>query len=190
MTVRLEDIASITTGIYEKGSPSGDTYYLQAKHFDEYGKFRKDAILNQEIQMDGRLERHILEDGDLLIIAKGGSNRVCYYQSQIGQAVASSTFFVIRLKEHNILPKYLHWYFNTTRLQAAFSNLTKGTHILSLSKTALSKVKIELPSLKQQKEILELQALWDTERKITIQLLELKKSLYQNIQLKLANQNK
>jgi len=188
MNTTLKDIANITTGIYEKGSPSGDTYYLQAKYFNEYGKFREEAILRPEIQMDDRLARHLLQDEDLLIIAKGGNNRVCYYRKEIGQSVASSTFFVIRLREPSIIPEYLQWYFNTSKMQALFSSLSKGTHILSLSKKSLSKVKVEIPPLKQQQEVLKLQALWDLERKTTLDLLEQKELFYQNLFLKITNQ--
>lgn len=186
MYSRLEDIVSIATGVYEKGSPSGDTYYLQAKHFNEYGKFREEAVISPEINMDNRLERHVLQDGDLLINAKGINNRVCYYRKEIGQSVASSTFFVIRLKEPNILPEYLQWYFNTSRMQSLFSSLSKGTHILSLSKKSLSKVKLEIPPLEQQQKILKLQTLWELERKTTLELLQQKELFYQSLLLKIT----
>jgi restriction endonuclease S subunit len=186
MYKKLEDIGRITTGVYEKGRPSGDTLYLQAKHFSEQGKFRSDSILSPEIHMDDRLEKHTLQDKDLLVTAKGESNRVCLYQSEIGQSVASSTFFVIRLQESSILPEYLQWYLNTSKMQSFLSSLSKGTHILSLSKKSLSKVKIEIPPLEQQQEVLNLQSLWETERKTTLELLEQKELFYQYMLLNLA----
>lgn len=186
MHVMLGNIGSITTGVYDKGSPSGDTYYLQAKHFDEYGKFREDAILHPEIYLESRFERHLLKNGDLLIMAKGESNRVCLYEGRIGQAVASSTFFVIRLVEPDILSGYLQWYLNTSSMQSIFSSLSKGTHILSLSKKALMKVKLQIPSLSQQKEILKLQSLWEKERSLSNELIKLKEALYQKLLLNLT----
>jgi len=186
MNVKLEDIVNITTGLYKKGSPSGNTYYLQAKHFDQYGKFREDAIINPEIYIENRLTKHILQDKDLLITAKGENNRVCFYNNKIGHSVASSTFFVIRLKEPNIMPKYLQWYFNTSKMQGLLSTLSKGTHTLSLSKKSLSKVKVDIPPLKQQQEILKIQKLWDLERKTILKLLQQKELLYQNLQLNLT----
>ena len=186
MHVKLEDIVSITTGIYEKGSPSGDAFYLQAKHFDENGQFRKEAILTPEIHMDDRLGKHILQDKDLLIMAKGESNRVCFYYSGIGQSVASSTFFVIRLKVRNVIPEYLQWYLNSSKMQALFANLSKGTRIRSLSKKSLLGVDIEIPPLEQQKKVLQLQKLWNMERKTTLALLEQKELLYQNLLLNLG----
>ena len=139
--------------------------------------------------MEDRLEKHILQDKDLLITAKGERNRVCLYQSEIGQAVASSTFFVIRLHEPGILPEYLQWYLNTAKMQSLLSSLSKGTHILSLSKKALAKVKIEIPPLAKQRAVLKFQSLWDSERKITMELLEQKETYYQTLLFNFTHQN-
>ena len=183
---KLEDIASITTGIYEKSQPAGDTLYLQGKHFDESGAFREDLIVFQELQADERLSKHLLKDGDILLIAKGESNRACLYQHDIGQAVASSTFFVIRLAEERLLPVFLQWYFNTEYMQELLSGLSKGTQISSLSKKVLSEIEIPIPPLKTQKQILEMQGLWDKEKSITVELLNLKDSMYQKLLLNQA----
>lgn len=186
MQRKLEDIASITTGIYEKVHLSGDTFYLQGKHFDEYGRIRMDMMKQPELQADERLEKHLLKDGDILLIAKGESNRACLYQKEIGQAVASSTFFVIRLTEKGLLPEFLQWYFNTYYVQAIFSGLSKGTQISSLSKGTLSGIEVPMPPLKKQKEILETQRLWNKEKSLTTELLNFKDALYQKLLLNQA----
>ncbi len=187
MQNKLEDIASITTGLYEKTHLSGDTLYLQGKHFDEFGKIRQDIVINPELQADERLERHILREGDILLIAKGENNRACLYQNEIGQAVASSTFFVIRITEKGLLPEFLQWYFNTEYMQNVFSGLSKGTQISSLSKKTLSDIEIPVPPLNNQKEILEIQRLWEKEKSLTTDLLKLKDAFYQK---QLLNQAK
>lgn len=186
MQKRLEDIASITTGVYEKVHPSGDTLYLQGKHFDENGRIRGDMVMHPELQADERLGKHLLRDGDILLISKGESNRACLYQKDIGQAVASSTFFVIRLTESGLLPEFLQWYFNTGYMKEKFSGLSKGTQISSLSKKTLSEIEVDVPPLIKQKEMLETQRLWDKEKSLTIELLNLKDALYQKLLLNQA----
>lgn len=187
MQKRLEEIASITTGVYEKVHPSGDTLYLQGKHFDEYGKVREDMVMHPELQADERLEKHLLRDGDILLIAKGENNRACLYQKEIGQAVASSTFFVIRLTERRLLPKFLQWYFNTYYMRELFSGLSRGTQISSLSKKTLSEIEVQVPPLNKQQEILEIQRLWEKEKSLTMDILNLKDAWYQKL---LLNQTK
>ena len=186
MQKRLEEIATITTGVYEKVHPSGDTLYLQGKHFDEYGRIREDMIINPELQAEERLGKHLLRDGDILLIAKGESNRACLYQKEIGQAVASSTFFVIRLTERGLLPEFLRWYFNTYYMKELFSGLSRGTQISSLSKKTLSEIEVPVPPLKKQKEILEIQRLWEKEKSLTMDLLNLKDACYQKLLLNQA----
>ncbi|MCC6463116.1 MAG: restriction endonuclease subunit S [Saprospiraceae bacterium] len=186
MQKKLGYIASITTGVYEKTHPSGDTLYLQGKHFDAHGRFREDMIINPELQAEERLEKHLLQDGDILLIAKGENNRAGMYQKEIGQAVASSTFFVIRLTESSVLPEFLRWYFNTGYMQETFSGLSRGTQISSLSKKTLSEIEVPVPSLKKQQEILEIQQVWEKEKSLTMDLLNLKDAWYQKLLLNQA----
>jgi restriction endonuclease S subunit len=189
MQKKLGDIASITTGVYDKVQLSGDTHYLQGKHFDEYGKIRKDIVIHPELQADERLEKHLLKDGDVLLIAKGESNRACLYQKEIGQAVASSTFFVVRITGGGLLPEFLQWYFNTGYMKDMFSGLSKGTQISSLSKKSLAEIEIPIPSLITQRTILATQSLWEHEKSLTLELMELKDSRNQKLLLKKAKSN-
>lgn len=187
MVPKLTNIASITTGVYQKLSPSGDTLYLQGKHFDEDGNLRKDAILSQELFLDDKLERHLLEDGDVLIMAKGENNRACMYTHDIGQAVASSTFFVVRIKDRLILPAFLQWFLNTPKIQKRLSELARGTHIRSLSKKALVDLEISIPTMEAQEKILMINELWQREKGLTLELINHKEILYQAFLVNLAN---
>lgn len=183
MHKKLADIASITTGLYEKVQLAGDTLYLQGKHFDEYGRFREDMVIPPELQCDERIGKHLLRDGDILLISKGENNRACLYHKTIGQAVASSTFFVFRLRESNLLPAFLQWYLNTAYMQEMFAGLSKGTQIASLSKKTLADIEIPSPPLETQREILDIQGLWDKEKALTNALLNQKDVLYQHLLL-------
>ncbi len=84
-----------------------DTLYLQTNYFDE------DLCFNQSVkpylQLTDKHSRHLLQEGDLLFAAKGFNNFAVEYRSSIGQAVAASSFIVIRLTVDNILPEYLAW---------------------------------------------------------------------------------
>lgn len=186
---KLEDIADVSTGVYKKGSPDGNVYCLQAKHFDENGKFHQSVVIGPEINMDERLEKHLLQKGDIIIISKGESNRACLFQNEVSPAVASSIFFVIRLHHQDVLPEYLQWYLNTSFMQATLSGFSRGTQIRSLSKKALVKVEVRIPSIHRQKQILKVQQLWEKERALTFELMELKEALYQGFLFGLTKSN-
>jgi len=185
MKIKLIDIGTISTGIYEKTSPSGDTFYLQSQHFDEHGKFREDTVLNPEIYMESRLKKHVLQKGDLLVMAKGNNNRVCFYSGDIGPSVASSTFFVIRLKSKNVISEYLQWYLNTSKMQNVLSSMSKGSHILSLSKKSLSTIEINIPSIEMQQNVINIQSIWGQESALSHELLKQKKKYYEYLLLNL-----
>ena len=183
----LHEIAQITTGVYQKEGSGSDVFYLQAKHFDEHGRLRQDASLTKGLALDKRLKRHLLKDGDILLVAKGVANRACLYEQQAGQAVASSTFFVIRLKEQSLMPGYLLWLLNTQYYQQLMQSLSKGTQVQSLSKKALASVEIPVPPLTEQRQIVEVAARWQRERDLTATLTEQKAIYYEHLLLNLAN---
>lgn len=185
MMKKLINIAQITTGVYAKASLSGSLHFLQGKHFDEFGKFRTDMYLAPNLHDAPRLQKHLLQDGDLLIMSKGSYNKACLYQHNMGRAVASSTFFVVRLLPDRIplLPTYLQWYFNHPRTQAYLAHLSKGSNIHSLAKSDLQELKISIPSIEKQSEILTIQKCWEKEKKIMTELMQQKAILYQNLLL-------
>ena len=183
----LHQIAQITTGIYQKEGSGGEIYYLQAKHFDEHGRFRQEAPLTQSLELDKRLEKHLLIEGDILLVAKGVANRACLYKEQIGQAVASSTFFVIRLKEQSLMPDYLLWLLNTQRYQKLLQSLSKGTQVQSLSKKALSSIQIPIPSMEEQQQIVKVAEQWRIEQFFMDALKNSKDRYYEHLLLFTAN---
>jgi hypothetical protein len=187
MKPRLSDIASISTGLYQKESPGGGACYLQARHFDAFGRFRDDGLPMPRIEVGERISKHLLQEGDILLIAKGDSNRACMYDPQTGKAVASSTFFVLRLKTHLVLPGYLHWLLNTSPLQTILAGLAKGTHTPSISKKALASLTLDIPTLEMQREVLEVLRLWEKERTLAAELVRQKEAFYENLMLHLAN---
>lgn len=183
----LHHIAQIMTGTYQKEGSGSDAFYLQAKHFDEHGSLRKNAALAKSLELDDRLERHLLIHGDILLVAKGIANRACLYEEQIGQAVASSTFFVIRLKEERLMPRYLLWLLNTQHYQKLLQSLSKGTQVQSLSKKALSLIQIPMPSVEEQQQIVKVAEQWRIEQFFMDTLKKQKSRYYEHLLLFLAN---
>ena len=111
MVKKLSNIVNFQSGIYEKPEPSADTLYLQAVHFDKTGRFDNNVF--PQLKLNSKIERHLLQDNDLLFAAKGLNNFAVVYHTSIGKAVASSSFIVLRLFEDSrkfILSEYLAWF--------------------------------------------------------------------------------
>lgn len=121
------------------------------------GKDIQNNYLNKEnlfkVNRMGLDDSQILTNKDVLFSAKGNRNFAFHYNGELGEAVASSTFFVIRITSDHVLPEYLSWYLNSKPAQDFFKANTHGTFIPSIPKSKLIELKIPIPDLKTQKTI-------------------------------------
>jgi len=158
----LGHIAHLQTGIFAKTVSKGDIVYLQAKHFTENGQLR--SSLHPDLKADNITDKHLLKQGDVLFAAKGTKNFAAWYESKNQPAVASTSFFVIRLTEKNILPEFLVWFINHPTAQKFLKGKAIGTSIVSISKSVLEELEISIPDLQTQKAILQITQLRNTEK--------------------------
>jgi len=181
----LKNIATIQTGVFAKPIQKGEVVYLQAKHFDENGELAE--TLYPDLNADAKIEKHLLKPGDVLFAAKGSKNFAAIYEGKNLPAVASTSFFVIRLTDNNILPAYLTWYLNHPDTQRFLKGNALGTSIASISKAVLEELEISIPTLHKQELILAIFQLRNQEKKIKIQIENLRET---QIQKQLDNEIK
>jgi len=150
----LSSIASIRTGLFARPEESGDVVYLQSKHFDENGKLKHG--LHGDLKSENLSKRHFLKAGEILFAAKGTKNFASVYEEHNPKAVASTSFFVISVKEEKILPEFLAWFINQPEMKLYLRNSSQSTSMPSISKSTLEALEIPVPSIQVQKSILEL----------------------------------
>lgn len=148
--VKLKDIATIQTGVYLKSAPSPDTCYLQVNDFDEEGNIR--PTVRPTTIVSAKATRHLLTANDLLLAAKGGKNFCSMVPTHIGQCVASPSFLIIRIDDaKRVLPEYVCGFLNMPTTQQLLNSQSKGTSIVSLSKTDVGELEIPLLPLERQR---------------------------------------
>ena len=170
MKTTLKHIASIQTGVFAKPAAEGDVIYLQAKHFDEAGQIS--AELHPDLMASSISERHLLRYGDVLFAAKGTKNFAAVYNLE-EPAVASTSFFVIRLEEdfrYRILPKFLVWLMNHPIAQVYLKGQAMGSSIVSISKGVLEELEVSIPSIQKQQLILNISKLRNKEIELRQQI--------------------
>lgn len=167
----LNEITQIQTGVFLKPEISGDTLYLQIKDFDSRGELIVNPVPG--ILMDSRLERHLLQSGDILFAAKGSKNFATVFSGLNFPAVASSAFFVLR-KNASYLPDYVAWYINHPVIQKKLKFEAKGSSIPSISIGAVQSLEVVLPDLNTQGLIVKIEKLRSKERKLKAELDQLK----------------
>ena len=171
MNTKLSQIAEIKTGIFARPELEGEIIYLQAKDFDEFGDLS--AILQAELKADSLTDKHLLKSGDVLFAAKGSKNFATVYRTNF-PAVASTTFFVIRIREPIVLPEYLVWLLNNSATKKLLKGQAIGSSISSISKKVLEELEITIPSLEKQRLILAISRLIRTEHDLRLKVAELR----------------
>ncbi|HMO41379.1 MAG TPA: restriction endonuclease subunit S [Saprospiraceae bacterium] len=187
MKTTLGQVATISTGVYAKTNAPGNVQYLQAKYFDERGTILPILSERQGIPFTARLSSHLLQDGDVLFMAKGDRHQACLYRQEMGRAIASTSFLVVRIQDDKIMPAYLQWFLNTAILQKRLASLARGTHIPSISKKTLQELEIHIPSLSTQEAIIDIHALWQREQELSKALLREKATWYEHLLMQMTH---
>lgn len=187
MKRQLSDIASVQSGIYTKPTLSGTVKYLQIRHFDRNYRF-DDTVKSNIALPDGKIERHLLKEGDILLAVKGYHQFAVRYNDSIGRAVASTVFLVIRPKAKEVLHEYLVWFLNHPRTQSILAGCSKGSNLPSIAKSDVEKVEVPIPSIEIQKTVLEIHMLRQQETDIKQRIEELHELSVQYLILNAINQ--
>ncbi len=156
--MKLDDISSIKSGYFSSTIKEGDVFYIQARDFDE----NKNIVQNltPSLSYSKNIEKHFLNEGDILIVAKGASFQSYVYDGSYSPAVASTVFLVIRINDkHKILPKFLSWYLNLPLTQAELSLKGEGTAMPTLSKKTLQEFDTPVPAIQLQENIIKIEDL-------------------------------
>jgi len=172
VNTKLSQIAEIKTGVFAKPEMSGAVVYLQSRHFDESGNLS--SVVKADLRVDSLTTKHLLKSGDLLFAAKGSRNFATVYRSDFA-AVASTTFFVLRVRDSVVLPEYLSWLLNSPATKKVLKGEAIGSSIVSISKVALGNLKMDVPSFDTQRKILEISRLSKAEYELRLKIAELRR---------------
>ncbi|TSA34192.1 MAG: hypothetical protein D4R64_12555 [Porphyromonadaceae bacterium] len=182
MRTKLKNIASIQTGLFARTVSEGEIVFLKAKHFNENGLIVN--YIRPELIRSSSVELHLLKPGDVLFAAKGTRNFAAVYDIPDQSCVASTSFFVIRLKENSILPEYLVWYLNHPGTLQLLKAQAIGTSIVSISKPVLEELEISIPDMKTQQTILIITKLRIKEKQLKQQVEKLRETQIQHLIIK------
>lgn len=175
----LSDIAEIRFGINARTQSQGYVVCLQGKDFKEFGEIDHAGLLY--VSEDQCKDTDFLQHGDVLFAAKGSRNYAIMWRGEIPRAVASSTFFVIRNLDSDVMPEYLAWYLMSARAQSFFVQNAKLGTVKTISKKVLDKLELQLHTFTDQKRIAMLYRLFVAEQQQIDQLTEKKKTMIYNL---------
>ena len=178
MQKKIQDIAIIRSGVYVKEVPEGEACYLQVNNFDKgSGAF---LLPEPTLELDNKIESHLLLEGDVVFAAKGTSNFCVVFHEEMGKVVASSSLLVVRIVDQSIVhPDYLCWYLNREDTIGFLKANATGTSIPSISKALIEECAINIPSMCVQSNIVAINQLQQREQRIYNEVTNLRNKLIQ-----------
>jgi restriction endonuclease S subunit len=176
----LTNLAELQSGIYANPERTGDVLYLQARHFNSDGKV--DPGYGPDLPLAGKIGKHLLKADDILLAAKGHRNFAVKYRSEIGPAVASSVFTIIRIRQPDaVLPDYLLWFLNQAQAQAYFQSESRGSSLPSLNQKSVESVQVPVPPVSKQRAIVAFAELAKREKALRQKLEDLRENRNQQL---------
>lgn len=182
-THRLGDIAEARFGVHGQPEDKGDFAYIQVKHFNADIEIANN--FDSWLYADGKIEYHFLQKGDILFTGKGYRSFAWTYKEEVGPAVASSIFYVIRPDQEVVIPEFLTLYLNTQQAQQHFAALGAGSSIPSIRKSELESINVPVPSMQEQHRLAKLSFLHNEDMRILRRISNLKQQLFNEVFQKL-----
>lgn len=175
MKYLLRNIAKIYYGPHIKASTKGSIKFLVSSHFDEF--FEPSLFKESYIDSVNDTEKYILRPNDIIVTGKGHRIFAWAYKEEYGKTVPSSLFYIIRINESmELLAEYLAIYLNSKEVNHKLKSLSRGTSIPSIQKKELEQTKIDIPTIEQQRNIIKISKLLDSNIRLSEELLEKKKT--------------
>jgi len=152
----------------EKGVPA-----IQLR--DLHGE-RVNLSLAGKYALDGKLDRYMVEPGDVLFRSRGENNAASIAVGDAHKAVvALLPVMVIRPKGADVLPEYVAWSINQHEAQRHLDLGARGTKLRMIPKECLETLPLHIPSLAVQRTITEIDALSATETRLLHELADTKR---------------
>lgn len=171
-----KDIANIFSGIYERTDPNGDIIYLQTKDCS-------DSIVTKyasRVFLTPKAQKNLLQNNDILFACKG-TNYLCLTYNQEEDAVASTSFFVIRVKSDKVLPEYLCWFLRQPATKNYFKTFQTGSATPLIRKQNVDELEINIPELHTQTLIVKIDKLSKREKHLQETIIKRKELIIKQL---------
>jgi hypothetical protein len=182
MMIPLGEVALVSTSYpFRKkvdAEQGGDVAVIQMRDVDvdnAEGAIGVGAIMVRND--NGRYDRHLLKDGDLLFQSRGARHPVVVVRGGM-RAIAGSGLHVIKPDRARVSAEYIAWWLNHPVSQTKLvADVARGTYVPFVSKADLEKFLVPLPPFALQHQIATVDHLRRRERMLAQRLDDLTKRL-------------
>lgn len=180
MEFRTSDIAAISTGYQSRKAVENESlgthFMLQIRDFNPgRTQINADGMIRFTPSPSSRDEP--LQPDDVVFLSRGQKNFAFALPELPSPTLAGSYFFVLRPNQ-TVTGAYLAWYLNQPAAQHHFKRLaTTGAHMPVVTRDVIQSLRVPVPDLKIQRQIIELNALAATQTKLLAELAKKKRAL-------------
>lgn len=183
----LQDLAQIQVGFTlsrTKATPSSLENYtyktLSINVFPSSGIEISQGCENLHISSEKISDTYFTQEGDVLIRLRDPIRSLYISQKSTGLLI-SSLIVIVRVDKKQILGEFLAYYLNSSLPQTYFQSKVRGTTIPMIRVSDLKELKIPLPTLQRQKQIVALMQESDKELSLLKEMITQKSLLNRQI---------
>lgn len=159
----LGELADITLGYTFRGAvvgnKDGNYRVIQARNISSDSFFDNPSEL-EIVSLDTIRSTSFVEQGEVLITSRGatvGGFKATLFDCKADRPVlASSSLYILHSIKH-VLPEYLVAYLNSNAVQRELQDRATGATVRSIQRSRLGEVRIPIPPMEKQKDIVALQ---------------------------------
>lgn len=171
MKVPVKDIAEVQLGYQPREQldvdPRGTHRLIQMRDISD-GTINTDSL--GQFTPKREVDRFIVSAGDVLFLARGGTNDSLVVEDVPANTLASNHFFILRPDCTRIHPGYLAWYLNTRPVRSLLAASAQGTTTMLVPKNEFESMDVEVPEMEVQERVAKIAALHRKERHLTLAL--------------------
>ena len=131
------------------------THLLKGNNLDSEGGISTEVMDQVEFSTTRNIERYILQEGDVVVMARGSAIRAGCVTKQVAQkrVIASANFIIIRPNSDEVKGEVIAAYLNSIIGQQRLQSLSKGSAIQHIPTSSLRELEIPVPAMELQQKI-------------------------------------
>ena len=151
--IEMSDMFNFEYGITKSASDEGKYRLVRITDINEDGKLNDEIVYCDILRKE---DKSILQKGDLVMARTGATfGKVLYFDSDILSVFASYLIRFIPKKSKIVEPKYVYYFCQTQDYWKQANSLADGGTQPQFNSNKIAKVKIPIPSLETQRQIVE-----------------------------------
>lgn len=170
--LELRNIASVLSGVSVHETSDGAARFMRLSDLSDVKSGRRPALVTGDTPEVARALT--LEEGDLIVGARGPTTDVCLANDTVFGAFVSLDLYLVRPNRVRVNPQYLAAFLGLPATQSLFAVGKQGSGLARLPKDALEKTRVPLPPMHTQILIAGLAFSFETEARLLRKLSDLK----------------